>query len=205
MITVEEKLNTFSKMIIGKEKSNRDKKLLDISNKNDEIIEKHKKMLSLKREEIIKNKIKEANIKANEMISMVNNDRKNEILHKKKEYMNILIKDIWDKTLQFVEGEDYKEYLLSLIDKIINALDDNMTIYLNQRDISKYDSNIKNVIYNKNITIKPAIEDMIGGGIGISEDGRIRIDLTLKSIIDDNKDYIGQVLYTALEKGDIDG
>ncbi|WP_425446868.1 V-type ATP synthase subunit E [Dethiothermospora halolimnae] len=203
MITIEKKLNTFSKLVFEKEQKKAQEKLEEIEKENQKIIESHKEEIQAKVKNIIDKKVKSAEIKKRQMISKANVNAKKNILEKKKELLDKIVDDVTEKARIYTDKEDYKDYLLENILDSLSGLDDkDIYVYLTEKDKNKYGYTIEKKLMDKGYNVKAKItdEDIIGGGVIINSNKSVRIDDTMKSKIEDNKKKIGNILYNALEK-----
>lgn len=213
MITIEEKLNTFSKLVFEKEQKRADEKLKNIFDMNYKSIEEHKKEIEKKCKEIVDKKIKEGNMKKNEMVSKASLDARNKTLVKKRLMLKTLIDEVEDKAKIFVESSEYKSFLLNKLSEILSDVnkDDVLSIYLAEKDIDRFKKDVLQLIEYSvldihKIDIIPMDKDIVGGILMVNHKRGIQIDNTIKTMIEDNKDLIGRLLYECLEEaGDING
>ena len=95
--------------------------------------------------------------------------------------------------------------------KLINGIDlkptemNDISLYLTNEDYGKYKNllseELKKLGYSENNYKVEAINSSIIGGFIIDDNiNKIRIDLSIKSLLDDNKEYIMKILFEALEK-----
>ncbi len=212
MITVEKKLNIFSKLILEKEQNESDVKLEEMKKNNEKTIQAHKKKLEQKAKEIINNKVNKANMEKNAMMSKVTGDAKNKILTKKRELLERLMEGIRDKARLFTDTPEYEGYLQKSFIEVLSSLEEEqgVIIHVMQRDIERYKEKLITTMVQKGINqsdvdITPSTSDIIGGLLGQNKSQTIRIDATISTIIEDGKSIIGQILYEELKKaGDID-
>lgn len=207
MITIEEKLNIFSKLVFEKEQNKSDEKLDDMYKRNEEITQQHKKELENKAQEIIKRKIKEGERKKNEIISKANIEVRNKLLNKKQELLKDMIEEMENRARKFINTKEYESYQISNLMDAFSALDLNgkIQIYLTVKDMDIFSEKIKKIVLNQgfqkqNIELTSTNKDIIGGAIIVDHEKGIRVDTTLKTLIEDNKDYIGRKVYECLEK-----
>ncbi|MTI48778.1 V-type ATP synthase subunit E family protein [Sporosalibacterium faouarense] len=207
MITIEEKLNTFSKMIFEKEQKEADEKLKNMREENQRIIENHKKEISKKCNLLIEKKVKEAKTKKNEMTSKASLEARNKILNEKKRMLADLVCEIKNRGRRFIENNEYEAFLIYGLSDIFSNMkkDTHLSIYVTEKDVNRFRDKIYKLIEKRDLSsneidIIPIEEDIIGGFIIIDHDKDIRIDHTIKTRIEDNKELIGQMLYESLEE-----
>ncbi len=207
MITIEEKLNIFSKLVLEKEQKEVNEKLGKMQEKNKQIIEAHTEKIRKKAEVIIQKKIKQANLKKNEMISQAKLEIMKTILSKKKELLNALLEQIKHRAMEFTNSKEYESFLIKNTTRILTKLNDNchINIYLTDKDMKKFKIIIERLIDYSNIkfqkiTFTTIDDSIIGGIIVVNEDKGIRIDATLKTIIEDKIEIIGQIANESVEE-----
>ncbi len=207
MITVEEKLNVFTKLVLEKVQKEYEEKLTELEKKNDNVLNEHRKKIEDKKEKIIKDMINKGKIEKNRLISRASVEKKRKILTKRQELIDRLIKNITDKVNNFTQEESYKTYLQKVTIKVLENLKDknNIQLYITKRDSEKYMVEIQNKVKDlgidiNNIEIKTLENEYIGGVIGLDKDKTVRIDQSLKTLIEDNRDVIGTRLNKALEE-----
>jgi len=207
MITVEKKLNIFSKLILEKEQSESDTKLEEMKKNNEKIIQEHKEKIEEKARQLINNRVNKANAEKNAIISKVTSEAKNKILAKKKELLDRTIEGVKNKARQFTDTPEYEAYLINSVLEALLALkgEQGISIYLLQKDIDKFSEKltaliIQNGFNQSDIEMIPSNNDIIGGVVAINKAKTIRIDAAISTVIEDNEGIIGQMLYEELKK-----
>ena len=81
---------------------------------------------------------------------------------------------------------------------------DSITLFVTDKDRSKFSETIKKILQEKNsntekVTIQSMDTNLIGGVIAIDAERTIKVDASIKTKIDDNRNLIGQMLYRALD------
>ncbi|SHH78927.1 V-type ATP synthase subunit E [Sporanaerobacter acetigenes] len=207
MITVEDKLNIFYKMVLEREKESFEKILDEIEEKNKIALDEHKNKVSLKRDEMIEKKKKSGKIMKEQKISQAIVETRQKIFRKKEELLEDLLLSIKEKSKVFVCSKEYENYLLRELESILNEVEGkNIVLYLKLEDNKKYGDSIINLANKLNIkiTFKEANENIVGGFLIFDEDKTYLIDETFKIKIEENKYLVGEKLYETLEKaGDI--
>ena len=207
MITVEDKLNIFYKMVLEREKESFEKILDEIEEKNKIALDEHKNKVSLKRDEMIEKKKKSGKIMKEQKISQAIVETRQKIFRKKEELLEDLLLSIKEKSKVFVCSKEYENYLLRELESILNEVEGkNIVLYLKLEDNKKYGDSIINLANKLNIkiTFKEANENIVGGFLIFDEDKTYLTDETFKIKIEENKYLVGEKLYETLEKaGDI--
>ena len=207
MITIEEKLNVFSKLVCEGERHKANEQIEKKQKHNDEIIKKHYENSIKKAEEIEQKRNFKANNKKKEIIARASMEVKKKIFRKKSELLNRLEKEVEDKAIEFVKTNEYELFLLNKLSKILLTIKEkeNNSIYLTKKDLDRYEDKIIEKLDSlgnqKNKVILGKLDDnKIGGLVLINHDKNVRIDLSIKTILEESKDLIGKILYSSLEE-----
>lgn len=211
MITVEKKLNIFSKLILEREQKELSEKHQEIKESNDRIIKDRREKAEAKARQLIESKVNKANVEKNAIISKATNEAKIKVLNKKKELLKRAIEGVKNKAKQFIDTEEYENYLLNLVTEVLSELKDEKEIilYVLPTDAERFKKKLKDTIKKSgastdDVQIEPSSNDIIGGVIAVNKAQSIRIDASISSTIEDNRDIIGHMLYEELTKaGDI--
>jgi len=211
MVTIEQKLLLFSKLLNQSmdKKYNEDLKKLDTEYES--LLNKNKEATDSEALEIEEKAKKQAEMLKTEQISKTKVLVKKEIMNVKEHYFKIFMDNLKNKLIDFTETENYKSYLEKIISKLnlelikLNKYYTDLKIYLNLDDYNKYNEFIKQEIdkeiKNKNITFK-ILNDVMGGIIAEIPEHNIRFNLTLDAVLEESESYIMQTLFEALEAGE---
>lgn len=207
MITIEDKLNIFYKIVLEKEKEESLKVLNEIEEKNKATLDKHRERLFKVKDDIIEKSIKNGEVKKDELISQEIVEARKRIFTKKEGLLDDLILSLEKKAKDFVNSEEYSQYLLDGIGRVLKDIEDKyIIIYLKNEDRLRLSGSIAKIgiEIGKKISFENATEDIIGGFIVSDIDKKYLIDESFKGKIEENKYLIGEELYSTLGKaGDI--
>lgn len=199
MITVEDKIRTFSKYVYEKEVKHSQSLLDEVQDKNQEVLQEKKTEINKKcslLEDKKKNSIK---VDSQKIISVAKMEAKNNVLGTRNKVLDLLINEIKDSLRDFTNSNEYTEYMEELIQQINQFVSSGEPIVmLNQRDIEAYRDIILDI--NDKIIFKPLSTGDIGGIKVESPSTHERIDLTLKGKLDNMINEIGIKLYESLKK-----
>ena len=170
MVTIQEKLNLFSKLVYQDLVDSQYKELKMIEQENNQYIENFKNELEKRVDDInfdINNKIIQ---KKNEMISKANLEVKHKILLKKQEFVDILINELITKAYDFTNTSNYYDYFKKSYTTILDKLWDKKIIQIEllNKDRQRFQvlieelSNKKGISPN-NISYIDARDSIIGG------------------------------------------
>ncbi|WP_353094929.1 V-type ATP synthase subunit E [Tissierella praeacuta] len=206
MITLDDKLDIFYKVIFKEEEEKCKKTLEELEAKNNSILEEKKIELEKKRDEIINRKRMLAETQKNEMVSKATQENREKILVKREEVLKDLISSLEDKARKFVlsnDYNDYNDYILSKITDIIKEVPEKeIIINVIEADKERFQDSIIKIgkENNKNISLGITSSDIIGGFTLSDKDRNYNLDNSFKTIIEENKYLIGKKLYSSLEK-----
>lgn len=204
MITVQDKLKLFTKRIIEKRQEAYDEKVHQLEDKMVVELAERKKMLERDRKRYEETLLKGIKSEKAQRLSNARSERKRRLLLKRKTMIDTLLEGVKEYTKSFVKSDKYKKYLLDLLhdhkEDIMRL--ERFQMYLNTDDM-QYADELKKLLESFGC-ICDAVEvyerPLIGGMIFYQTDGALRIDLTLDSTIEDNKKYMGQLIYDLLEE-----
>lgn len=199
MITVEEKLKLFTKLVYDKiEKENQNE--IDKYNKEyGNIIDEKKKEFEKQAEKMSSEKMKEIDKKKNQIISKAKVEEQKLLLQKKKEIFDEATEEIKNYSKEFTNSEDYKELFLKSLKESMENLKEskNISFYVTEKDRDKFKNIITEMYPDKNFKID--VDDSLIGGFTVQdEDNNIKIDMSIMSKIESSKEVIGEKLYSML-------
>ena len=208
MVTIEQKVLLFSKLIDQLMNAQFKEGLKNLEVEYNGKLEKNKKDTDLEVKKIINNANKKRNLEISKAYSSFKINEKKELMLVKENCFNKFMVRLKSYIEEFIKSDKYKDYLLKLIKEI--SLEEkhtnSITIYVTSDDYSKYSDLLKNELkklgYNDDkYTIAVAKDNIIGGFVVEDNVDKFRINLSIKSLLEDNKSYIMQMLFEALEAG----
>lgn len=213
MVTIEQKLLLFSKLLHQSMDKKFAEELEEIEKQYGHKLQKNKDEVDKQVEDIEENARKKVKAGKVEIISKTKMSIKKENMSVREKYFKIFMSRFQDSLKEFVQSDKYKQYLLGLIEKLNeemgNLETDNLIIYLTETDNVKYGSLIKQEILSKqnckNINLKIINESVIGGIIVEYPENSLRINMTIEAVLEENESFIMQTLFEALEAGEYNG
>mgnify|MGYP000856632138 CR=1 FL=1 len=203
MITVEEKLEIFLKIVYREEEEKFQKALKELDEMNLQAIEDKKRELESHRDEIIRRKISMAKIERNEAMAKAIEKNKAQLRQKRKDLQDKLMKEILEKADYFVGTEEYSEYLCENINKYLKEFESNeVVVYVREKDKESIKGCIKGLVAvtGKSFVIETMSDEKIGGFVISNSEKTYNIDHSLKTLIEEKEYTIGQRLSLALGK-----
>ncbi|HMM69836.1 MAG TPA: V-type ATP synthase subunit E family protein [Gudongella oleilytica] len=203
MITVEEKLEIFHKIVYREEEEKFQKALKELEEMNLQALEDRRKELESHRDEIVRRKISMAKIERNEAMAKAIEKNKAQLRQKRKDLQDQLLREILKKADQFVDTDEYYEYLCENINKYLKEFENNeVVVYVREKDKESIKGCIKGLVAvtGKSFVIETMSDDKIGGFVISNSEKTYNIDHSLKTLIEEKEYTIGQRLCLALEK-----
>lgn len=211
MVTIEQKLALFSKLLNQSMDKDFNEELKKLDEQYRNLLQKNKDEVDKEAAEIEERAKKQADMKLVESASKSKVIYKKEKMKLKEKYFGMFMDDLKVTLKEFVSSDKYKNYLSKTIKNLNEELNNikneysDLTIYLNGQDYNKYKEFIKQEIekkqQGKNITFTTA-DDIIGGVILECIENNFKIDFTINAVLEDNKANIMQALFEALEAGE---
>ncbi|MDY0257179.1 V-type ATP synthase subunit E family protein [Gudongella oleilytica] len=203
MITVEEKLEIFHKIVYREEEEKFQKALKELEEMNLQALEDRRKELESHRDEIVRRKISMAKIERNEAMAKAIEKNKAQLRQKRKDLQDQLLREILKKADQFVDTDEYYEYLCENINKYLKEFENNeVVVYVREKDKESIKGCIKGLVAvtGKSFVIETMSDDKIGGFVISNSEKTYNIDHSLKTLIEEKEYTIGQRLCLALGK-----
>lgn len=208
MVTIEQKVLLFSKLIDQLMNTQFKEGLKDLEVEYSGKIEKSRKDTDLEVKKIINNAHKKRDLEISKAYSSLKISEKKEHMLVKEKCFNKFMGSLKLYIEGFINSDEYKEYLLRLVSEISAEENhvNNITMYVTRDDYNKYSDllskELKRLGYNDDsYKISISKDNIIGGFVVEDNIEKIRINLSIKSLLEDNKPYIMQMLFEALEAG----
>ena len=213
MITIEEKLNVFTKLVLGHVQVEYEEKYNEINRQNNAIIEEHKQKLVQKKERIIEEYILKGKNERNRLISQGTIERKRKILSRKQQFIEKIVEELYDMALEFCNSQEYEGFMVRILEDILERFSEEkaIRIFVNDRDLKKFSQLFMKLIEKRSfsqdsIYIATSKDEIVGGLVVYNEDMTLKVDSSINTIIEGHRWKIGQRIYEALqESGDLDG
>lgn len=203
MITVEEKLEIFHKIVYREEEEKFQRALKELEELNQQALDDKKKELESHRDEIVRRKISMAKIERNEAMAKAIEKNKAQLRQKRKDLQDKLMNEILKKADQFVDTDGYYEYLCENINKYLKEFENNeVVVYVRDKDKESIKGCIKGLVAvtGKSFVIETMSDEKIGGFVISNSEKTYNIDHSLKTLIEEKEYTIGQRLCLALGK-----
>lgn len=195
MTSIDDKIKLFRDLVYNKIKEEKKAEIEQIENLSRDKIQKLTEELELKEKEAILEAEKKANLKAQELIAREKLVKQHAVLKLKEEIIEDLVDSLHSKLKEYTNEEEYKTGLKgSLKDALRELSKGDYIIYFTQKDLEDNSNSIREIIDNHKdikVQLKASAQDIIGGFIIESIDGRNRIDNSLWAKLKDSRENIG--------------
>lgn len=205
MVTIEQKLTLFSKLLHQDIKEEVDKKLAELDKEYARRIARNKDKTDKEANSIIESAMKRAETKKIELISKGKISARREALLTKEIYINTLMTSLKEKVKTFVQTDAYKTYLShDLIQfKELKDYENDLVVYMTQTDFVQHKDYIKELLVNleldeQKLSFEVTSDNILGGIIIEDPKLNMRIDATITAVLEDSKNQIIESLFTAI-------
>lgn len=206
--TIEDKISLFTKVVIERielDFQQKQKKLVEYyENRKTEMIKENEE----KKENVVTRATKDAESKKQQTILKARSAMHLAVLKKKQEFAERIMDEVKKKTRAFIGTAEYVEFLKEAIKQVLSKFSDDQLVSFSFSKNDMEDKNRREEILN---TIKSLrndeatykieiINNLIGGVFVKSSDGRLEIDFTINTILEESNKLVGEVLYSWLNK-----
>ncbi len=203
MVLLENKLDLFYD-IVYKKREEVAKEKLDILIKEIQGEKELKESELKKREEdLIERRASLGKIKGNEIISQAIEGRRSSHLKQTSQLLNIFTDRILDKSREFTKNDDYKNYLLESLDKLLKSLDSGVyNLAITKMDLDRYSEDIIEIgVRNKiEFIFNELSDEKIGGFIISDKESSYNFNLTILDKVLNHKYDLGKILHQIFEE-----
>ncbi|MCX7884334.1 MAG: V-type ATP synthase subunit E [Caloramator sp.] len=200
MITIEEKLNLFTKLIYDKIEKENESLLKKFNLEYGNLLDEKKKEFEKQAEQLRKENEKNIEKQKLQIISKAKIEEKKIILEKRKEIFDEVLDALMAYCDDFTDKDEYREMFLNDLSKILKEMDsiNNLQITITSKDFKRFKDVILNMFNDKNVDLNED-NDIIGGFIITDKEKNIRIDMSMKDRILNSKELIGEKIFEALQ------
>lgn len=219
MVTIDQKLALFSSLL---QRSMNEKFAGDLEKLKAEYrdkILKNREAADAEAEEIIRKSVKKAEA---EKARTESRDRiwlKKEITAVRQNLFETFMKRLREEIDRFVQSEKYGGYLEQLVGKYMETErpSTGVTVYMTERDCARFADIVRSRIAASvareaeadsrdiDVAFEKAPDSIIGGFIAVDSSRNVRVDLSVQRLLEDNRTYIMNELFRAMETGETNG
>lgn len=196
MITIEEKLKLFTKIVYDKVEKENQRAIDNFNSEYGNVIEQKKQEFIREVEEKTLQSQKNVEKEKLHILSRARIEEKRIILGKRMEIFEEAIQDMINYAVKYTETDEYRDMFLKEFKGAAMEMDrcSRLDIYLTQRDKDRLMDEVLNILGDK--TVEFHIDDEIAGGfVMLDVEGSIKLDMSLLGRIQNSRDYIGERLF----------
>ncbi len=210
MVTIEQKLSLFSKLLHRSMSDKFTEEMEILKREYEGKIQKNKAAVDKEAEDILSKSRKRAEAEKTELNSKIKVGMKKEYMHVKEKHFAVLMEHLKAEIEYFIQSDKYWEYISSLVKKMEESghFSNSLIINMTKRDQEKYTDDIKRELsksQQKDLSFKMADDNIVGGFIAEDPISNIRMDFSIEALLEDNKIFMMQTLFQAIEAGEADG
>lgn len=200
MVTVEEKLKLFSKIVFDKVEKKNKSELSEYANKHENLINDKTSEFEKQANVMLEKGMNEIDREKVLIISKAKMNEKKLILKTKNNLLNELLISLAEQLKTFVDTDSYKKLFIDEIYKASSVLKDSseIIIELTAKDKERFKDEIKKAFKNSSLSLKEN-DDLIGGFFAIDVKNDVKVDFSLMNKIDMSREYAGEQLFNLLQ------
>lgn len=205
MVTIEQKLTLFSKLLNQELKEDVDKKSLELEKEYEGKIAESKYKIDKEASDIIDNARKRAEAKKIELISKGKMSSKKETMLTKEKVVVQFMEALVERSRNFTDKPVYEAYLTKSIKELdeLKNYQNPLIVYMTEKDLNKHMNRVKEGLIElgldaEKIKFETAVGDILGGLIIADPILNMKIDMSMRSIIEESKDRIVELVTVAL-------
>lgn len=211
MVTLDDKFASFSKLVLGKAEQNFEEKVQEIDRRNQEALEVLRTELE-SRAVGLKSKAQQQAIHDKKLrISKAHLDRKRRVMNLKDELMGTLMQKVRDQLESYTESTEYVAFMSERFVHFRKGFSelDSIVIQVKEEDLAVHGAIIQQRIDEEFPHLKgkaifePLASEYIGGFILFNGARTVRYDATLRALMEDWRERIGEMLHDTLNKAGI--
>lgn len=207
MVTIEQKLTLFSKLLNQDIKEDANKKFRQLDKDYEKRLAENKFQVDKEATEIIEQTRKRAELKKVELISKGKMSSKKELMQIKEALISRFMKNLRHKVVQFTHEAGYRKYLEKLLGELEGLRDykNDLIIYLTEADFKQNKDFIEEKlmtlgIKRNQLSFQISDEDILGGFVIKDPSLNMRIDESIQTVMDEAKDKIVEKISIVIEE-----
>lgn len=188
MDNITEKLNTFTSLVMRDAEEKREKLMKRVEKEYSERLDERENELLENAYENIQENIQTAKREANERVLHAQMDSKKQLILRREEIIDEVMKTVRAKLVEFTESDEYEAWLISKIEKALFEVGKgSKIIYISPEDI-KLKEKIEQIPDMSKISVEASSErDFLGGAKVLNTDRRVSADYSFKEMLFEQK------------------
>ena len=207
MVTIEQKLTLFSKLLNQDIREEMDEKFAQLQKEYEKLMVKSKYQTDEEAKAIVDDAKKRAEIKKTEIISRSKLHAKKQMMQVKDQIVAKFLKALEGKVADFTASDNYRTYLEEVIQSLdeLKNCENPLLIYVTEQDYQKHQDLIKQEliklgIKENQIQFEITSQPILGGLIIVDEKYNISIDGSISNRIEEAKENIIESISLEIEK-----
>ena len=205
MVTIEQKLTLFSKLLNQELKEEVEKKIAELEKEYEAKIAESKYNIDKEAKHIIEDAKKRADIKKIELVSKGRMSSKKEEMLTKEKVIVRFMENLMTYATSFTQTPTYKKYLIKAMNGAseLKGYKNPLVVILTPQDVQKYSELVLehlNELGIEKVSIEESKEDIIGGLIMADPILNMKIDMSMRTIIEESKERIVEIITLALRE-----
>lgn len=207
MVTIEQKLSLFSKLLQQDIKDEISGKLALIEEEYKQKQIEHNEAVDKEARIIVERAIKKAELKKTEMVSKAKMQAKKQAMTSKDKCVNLCMMHLKERINAFIQSDAYERYLFNVINSIRNLgeIKNQMVIHMTKEDIQRYKEQVSShleriEIASSKVVIEACEIPILGGVIVEIPSENIRMDLSIMTMLEDSRSHIVEQVFEAIEQ-----
>ncbi len=207
MVTIEQKLSVFSKLLERSMNDHFTAQMEKLTQDCQKKLLESKQAADLETARIEKKAREEAEKKRMEILNRSAMAHRIILMETKEELFSIMLTHLMQRVDEYIQSEGYREYLISLARQLDGSEvpAGNAVVCMMQSDLDRYGEDVRNAMphIQKGIrSFEPAQSNILGGLILIDSDSDTRVDLSVRTLLEENKPVMMELLFNALSSAD---
>lgn len=211
MVTIEQKLTLFSKLLNQEIKEEVDKKFSELEKEYEKRIAENKFAIDKEANEIVEQARRRAEIKKVELLSKGKLASKKDMMMMKEQLITRFMTTLEEKIKVFTATNDYRTYLNQIIRELksLKSWENDLVVYLTKSDYEHNKEFIKEALVGiglkaDKLSFEVAEEDILGGLIIKDLIFSTRIDESIRALLEEEKSQIIERISLAIgEAGEL--
>ena len=203
MVTIEQKLSVFSRLLERSMNEDFAAQMDALSKDCQKQLQQNKHTVDLEVKRIEKKASQEARKERTEILNSSAANYRKTIMSAKEELFSMLLEHLRSKVDAFILTKEYKAYLIFLA-KQLDASEkpsSGITVSMTRSDLDRHGKDVKQAmphILREDRSIQLADENIIGGLILEDFKANTRIDLSVRTLLEENKPIMMEMFFGAL-------
>lgn len=189
MVTIEDKINLFSKIIYDEVDEKINFQLDKLKKVEAETMEKEEKDIEKYKNKNTQHINKKSDSKYEKAILELRIREQQELLSLKENMIDEILYSLKKRLVDFTNSDEYVDYIKKYLDNTLKSIENNegSIVYFNEKDKEIF----KKIINKKDVEISDETKDIIGGYILQDKNNKFRIDCSLDENVKECKEKIG--------------